>query len=406
MFEDIDLTPLIECDLFSDTPKDIEARKGYTWPEIPSEQTTSANLMQDFERVRKAHKLFDSDLNGRIAVITIEGNVIAAGVTKAEKQQIATWKNIVSIACGRGHIVGLKSDGTVVAAGDNSSGQCNVRRLENIVLIAANHSCTYALSRDGVLYGIGNLYAGEIKNTYWEDSRLKNARCIYPRIASTSVLLNDGTMWYGRFRNQYEPQVLPWKSLIAIGGEFCSRHIGEGEEIGLYRSGHICLESKTVTKYERVWSKEAYQYITKWSNIIDIGISNEVYLGVHFNGRLLYQGAMPKFRYPNLKNWQNVLAISFSSDAIWGLTRDGKILFDGGWDYSKGMNSVNRLYDPETYKKLENICLFKDIDTRESECKMIKEVKKELLEQPWHAFKKKTELRQRVKTFEQEYGVL
>jgi alpha-tubulin suppressor-like RCC1 family protein len=41
-------------------------------------------------------------------------------------EKTVNWTNIIDIASGRKHIVGLKSDGTVVASGENFDGQCDV----------------------------------------------------------------------------------------------------------------------------------------------------------------------------------------------------------------------------------------------------------------------------------------
>ena len=39
---------------------------------------------------------------------------------------VSGWKDIVAVASGWDHILGLKADGTLFAFGENSSGQCNV----------------------------------------------------------------------------------------------------------------------------------------------------------------------------------------------------------------------------------------------------------------------------------------
>ena len=42
------------------------------------------------------------------------------------------WTDIVEIACGDDHTLGLKADGTLVAAGSNGKGQCDVTGWTNI----------------------------------------------------------------------------------------------------------------------------------------------------------------------------------------------------------------------------------------------------------------------------------
>ncbi|MDR1238280.1 MAG: hypothetical protein LBK28_08555 [Propionibacteriaceae bacterium] len=42
------------------------------------------------------------------------------------------WRDIVAIAAGCTHTIGLKSDGTVVAVGGNEYGQCDVNHWHGI----------------------------------------------------------------------------------------------------------------------------------------------------------------------------------------------------------------------------------------------------------------------------------
>jgi alpha-tubulin suppressor-like RCC1 family protein len=42
------------------------------------------------------------------------------------QRDVGTWADIVQVAAGYGHTVGLKSDGTAVAEGHNTYEQCDV----------------------------------------------------------------------------------------------------------------------------------------------------------------------------------------------------------------------------------------------------------------------------------------
>lgn len=96
--------------------------------------------------------------------LTAAGDVLISGYgSQSFLQEIEDndekWTDIVAIsagggypgnnASGRGHVVGLKSDGTVVAVGDNSQGQCNIDEWTNIVAVAAGDFHTVGLTRDG-----------------------------------------------------------------------------------------------------------------------------------------------------------------------------------------------------------------------------------------------------------------
>jgi len=52
--------------------------------------------------------------------------VVAVGDTPRGQCDVGGWTNIVQVAAGGRHTVGLKADGTMVAVGHNLYGQCNV----------------------------------------------------------------------------------------------------------------------------------------------------------------------------------------------------------------------------------------------------------------------------------------
>ena len=64
---------------------------------------------------------------------------------------VGDWTDIIQVAAGDGHTVGLKSDGTVVAVGSNLYGQCNVKDWTDIIQIAAAYHQTVGLRADGTV---------------------------------------------------------------------------------------------------------------------------------------------------------------------------------------------------------------------------------------------------------------
>ena len=55
------------------------------------------------------------------------GQVLFAGDDYYNFHPCRRWQDIVQIACGPGHLVGLRSDGRCFAVGANSQGQCDVQ---------------------------------------------------------------------------------------------------------------------------------------------------------------------------------------------------------------------------------------------------------------------------------------
>jgi alpha-tubulin suppressor-like RCC1 family protein len=82
------------------------------------------------------------------------------------------WRDIVAIAAGSLHTVGLKADGTVVATGDNAFGQCEVGDWRGIVAVAAGCAHTVGLKADGTVVATGDNAHGQCEVGGWSDIRL------------------------------------------------------------------------------------------------------------------------------------------------------------------------------------------------------------------------------------------
>jgi len=85
-----------------------------------------------------------------------DGTVVAVGRSLEGQCYVADWSNIIQVAAGASHTVGLKSDGTVVAVGSNDRGQCNVGNWTDIIQVAAGASHTVGLKSDGTVVAMGS----------------------------------------------------------------------------------------------------------------------------------------------------------------------------------------------------------------------------------------------------------
>jgi len=81
--------------------------------------------------------------------------VVAVGENDEGRCNVGSWTDIVQVAAGRWHTVGLKDDGTVVAVGDKASGQCNVGGWSDITWVAAGMYHTVGLKTDGTVVAVG-----------------------------------------------------------------------------------------------------------------------------------------------------------------------------------------------------------------------------------------------------------
>ncbi len=139
-----------------------------------------------------------------------DGTVVAAGNNKnqlgeeAGQCNVKSWTDIVAISAGNYHTVGLKSDGTVIATGLNDviafedgnedplrgyAGQCDVEGWTDIVAIATGSFHTIGLKSDGTVVATGDNYFGQCNISTWKD-----IIAVYAGEWTTIGLKEDGTI--------------------------------------------------------------------------------------------------------------------------------------------------------------------------------------------------------------------
>jgi alpha-tubulin suppressor-like RCC1 family protein len=81
--------------------------------------------------------------------------VVAVGYNDYGQCNVTGWTDIVHVAAGYGHTVGVKADGTVVAVGLNDDGQCDTDDWTDILQAAAGSYHTAGLRADGTVVATG-----------------------------------------------------------------------------------------------------------------------------------------------------------------------------------------------------------------------------------------------------------
>lgn len=102
-----------------------------------------------------------------------DGTVIAAGSNSHGQCKVygEDWQDIIAIAAGDYHTVGLKSDGTVLTT-LKSDDDINILTKEvtdaKIVAISAGYGTTLALTEDGHVVGTGYKWQGQLDTADWD----------------------------------------------------------------------------------------------------------------------------------------------------------------------------------------------------------------------------------------------
>ncbi len=77
--------------------------------------------------------------------------MVAAGYNIYGQSNVDDWTDIVAVATGDKHTVGVHSDGTVVATGSNEKGECDVVDWTDITAISTGSNRTLGLRSNGTV---------------------------------------------------------------------------------------------------------------------------------------------------------------------------------------------------------------------------------------------------------------
>lgn len=235
--------------------------------------------------------------NGSYCVINTEGDVIAGGRNTELVNKASSWTNIVQIAGGDKHIVGLKKDGTVVAFGDNYFGQCDVGSWKDIVQIAAGYNHTVGLKKDGTVVAVGN---------------------------------NDTSYIYNSQSSQGACTVGLWRDIIAITA-------GSNLTAGLKKNGRVVVVGDCC-KPSVDYSNNKYRNndIRNWPPVVEIAAHDTHVYGLTETGDLVTTSIVV-----GGDKWANITSIFAPMNGnteVIAVRKDGSVI--GYWDRRKGNREV------------------------------------------------------------------
>lgn len=211
------------------------------------------------------------------------------------RQEIRRWKNIVAIAGGINHIVGLCSDGTVVAAGENHDGQCNVQSWHDIVAVAAGTYHTVGLRTDGTVVS---------------------------------------TEYIGKNYKYNQDQVQDWHDIVAIAAGF--------HTVGLRSDGTV------VTTGENLGFDPFYRdQIQGWHDIVAIAAGNFHTIGLCADGTVVApkMGRFDDHGQCDVQDWRDVVAVAASGEHSAALCSNGSVVVAGNRGYDEEITQNWNLFD-------------------------------------------------------------
>ncbi len=155
------------------------------------------------------------------------GTVVAKGLSSYNRTEVADWKNIISVACGQYHSVGLTRNGRVVSCGWNYYGQGMTDSWRNIKAIACGSNTTYGLTESGRVLAAGDNSSGQLNVSAWN-----GIKAIAAGNNHIVGINEDGTVAAVGSNNKGQCNVENWHDIVGVAA-------GDGHTVGLRADGTL-----------------------------------------------------------------------------------------------------------------------------------------------------------------------
>ena len=259
-------------------------------------------LAQDYE---KAQALMDAGQYPGAAIVFSE---LGDYRDSEERVQEARGKQqIVTIAAGNWHTVGLRKDGTVVAVGENDHGQCDVSGWRDIVAVAAGNSHTVGLRRDGTVVAVGRNFYGQCDVGDWRDIVAVAAGGWH-----TVGLRRDGTVAAVGYNDYVQCDVSDWRDIVAVAA-------GSLHTVGLRRDGTVAAVG---------WNEHGQCDVSGWRDIVAVAAGGYHTVGLRRDGTVVAVGDNEDGQC-DVSDWRDIVAVAAGSFHTVGLRRDGTVVAVG-----------------------------------------------------------------------------
>ena len=231
--------------------------------------------------------------------------------------EVGDWTDIIQVAAGVGHTVGLKSDGTVVAVGYNEYGCCNAGGWTDITQVAAGWSHTVGLKSDGTVVAVGDNYYGQCNVGGWAGINQTTAGWSH-----TVGLKSDGTVIAVGLNDGRECDVGSWAGITQVAA-------AESHTVGLKADGTVVVVGPEIP--EEFYSG---QYdVGNWTGIIEVAAGADHTVGLKSDGTVVAVGDN-YYGQCNVGKWTDITQVAAGWSHTVGLKSDGTVVATG--DYYSG----------------------------------------------------------------------
>lgn len=201
---------------------------------------------------------------GFTIILLDDGTVFSTGLISKYASAVDDWRNIVDIAAGSAHVLGVDSNGRVRCVGDNSFDACGVNDTRNVKNVYATKNGSIVVDNDGALSYSGNFIgSGSLRNYYGVKDIASSDNVL-------AILCADNTIDVFTKNSQNYLEAEGWDDIVDVA-------CGDSFVAGLDEYGKVHIE---------IDNNEIRKQVENWSNIIAIDAGSDYLVG--FDGMKIY----------------------------------------------------------------------------------------------------------------------
>jgi hypothetical protein len=243
-----------------------------------------------------------------------DGTVISVGYCGYDLCNVGNWTDIILVSAGYFHTMGLKADGTVLAVGLNDSGQCDVDSWMDISQIAAGLGHTVGLKSDSTAVAVGSNEFGQCNVGSWTDIIQISAG-----LEHTVGLKSDGTVVAVGQNEDGVCNVEGWADIIQVSA-------GLEHTVGLKSDGTVVAVGLCGDLQCNVGS---------WTDITQIVAGERYTVGLKVDGTVVAVGSCHGDECLNVSSWTDIIQVAAGQRHTVGLENDGTVVAVGWGGYGE-----------------------------------------------------------------------
>ena len=197
-------------------------------------------------------------------ILDENGTVSSAGLISKYAKELEEWRNIVDIAAGRAHVLGVDSNGRVHCVGDESTGACDVNDAKNISKVFATINGSILLDETGAITYSGTFIGSGSLRSYHDIKDVASSENIL------AILTKDSTIDVYTKNSANYLLAESWSDIVDVA-------CGDSYVAGLDSFGKVHIE---------IDNDEITREVEMWSNIIAIDGASDYLIG--FDGKNIY----------------------------------------------------------------------------------------------------------------------